>query len=74
VTNETRAYLLKALSETEIKILQEFADGASTVDIASSRGTSPQVIKNYTYRACQKLGCDNRVHLVAVAFRKGLIK
>jgi DNA-binding CsgD family transcriptional regulator len=57
--------------------LQHLADGLGTAEIAeiaASRSTTAQVIKNYTYRACQKLGADNRAHLIAVAFRAGIIK
>ena len=74
MTLERRVALLKPLSATEIEVLQELADGFGTAEIAANRSTTAQVIKNYTYRACQKLGADNRAHLIAVAFRAGLIK
>jgi DNA-binding CsgD family transcriptional regulator len=64
----------KPLNVTEIEIMQHLADGLGSAEIAASRSTSAQVIKNYTYRACQKLGADNRAHLIAVAFRAGIIK
>ena len=70
MTLERRVALLKPLSATEIKVLQELADGLGTAEIAASRRTTAQVIKNYTYRACQKLGADNRAHLIAVAFEQ----
>ena len=69
-----RKALCKPLNVTEIEIMQHLADGLGTAEIAATRSTSAQVIKNYTYRACQKLGADNRAHLIAVAFRAGLIK
>jgi DNA-binding NarL/FixJ family response regulator len=47
--------LLKPLSRREIEILQQIADGIPTREIAATSNTSLQVIKNYTYRACQKL-------------------
>jgi DNA-binding CsgD family transcriptional regulator len=74
MTFEQRVTLMKSLSATEIEVLQNFADGLGTAEIAASRKTTAEVIKNYTYRACQKLGADNRAHLIAVAFRQGLIK
>jgi DNA-binding CsgD family transcriptional regulator len=55
VTNESRVILCKPLNATEIEVLQHLADGVSTAEIAASRRTTAQVIKNYTYRACQKL-------------------
>jgi DNA-binding CsgD family transcriptional regulator len=66
MTFEQRVALMKPLSA-----LQELADGLGTAEIAASRRTTAQVIKNYTYRACQKLGADNRAHLIAVAFGLG---
>jgi DNA-binding CsgD family transcriptional regulator len=65
--------LLKPLSRREIEILQQIAGRISTREIAAASNTSQQVIKNYTYRSCQKLDADNRTHLIAVAFRAGLI-
>src|SRR5512133_952275 len=66
--------LLKPLGRREIEILQQIADGIPTREIAAASNTSLQVIKNHTYRAAQKLGADNRGHLIAVAFRAGFIK
>jgi DNA-binding CsgD family transcriptional regulator len=74
MTLEQRVALMKPLSATEIEVLQNFADGLGTAEIAASHRTTAQVIKNCTYRACQKLGADNRVHLIALAFRQGIIK
>jgi DNA-binding CsgD family transcriptional regulator len=71
VTNETQILLCQPLNAREIEVLQHLADGLGTADIAANRSTSAQVIKNYTYRACQKLGADNRAHLIAVAFPNG---
>jgi DNA-binding CsgD family transcriptional regulator len=53
MTFEQRVTLMKSLSATEIEVLQNFADGLGTAEIAASRKTTAQVIKNYTYRACQ---------------------
>ena len=62
MTFERRNALMKPLSATEMEVLQHLADGVSTAEIAASRSTTAQVIKNYTYRACQKLGADNRAN------------
>jgi len=43
---------MKPLRAAEIEVLQEFANGPETTEIAASRRTTAQVIKNYTYRAC----------------------
>jgi DNA-binding CsgD family transcriptional regulator len=78
VTNETPILLCKPLNARELRCcsisVMDLERGDGTVEIAASRSTTAQVIKNYTYRACQKLGADNRTHLIAVAFRAGIIK
>ena len=74
MTIETEILLCKPLNATEIEVLQHLTDGFGTAEIAASRRTTAQVIKNYTYRACQKLGADNRAHLIAVVFRAGIIR
>jgi DNA-binding NarL/FixJ family response regulator len=56
MTFEQRVALMKPLSASEIELLQNFADGLGTEEIAESRNTNTQVIKNCTYRTCQKLG------------------
>jgi DNA-binding NarL/FixJ family response regulator len=58
MTFEQRVALMKPLSATEIQVLQHLADGLGIAEIAANRRTTSQVIKNYTYRACQKLGTD----------------
>jgi DNA-binding CsgD family transcriptional regulator len=66
--------LFKPLTAKETSILQSLADGLGTKEIAEMHGTSPQTIKNFVYRSCQKTGCDNRVHLVAQAIRRGIVR
>jgi DNA-binding NarL/FixJ family response regulator len=66
--------IMKPLSAAETEVLQHHADGLGSAEIAASGKTSAQVIKNYTYAACQNLGADNRAHLIAVAFRTGIIR
>jgi len=66
--------LFKPLTAKEASILQSLADGLGTKEIAAMHGTSEQTIKNFVYRSCQKTGCDNRVHLVAQAIRRGIVR
>jgi len=66
--------LFKPLTAKETSILQSLADGLGTKEIAAMHGTSEQTIKNFVYRSCQKTGCDNRVHLVAQAIRRGIVR
>ena len=55
MTFEKRVVLMKPLSANELEVLQQFANGLGTTEIAASRRTTAQVITNYTYRACPKI-------------------
>ncbi len=64
---------LPALSEREVRILNALAEGANGRELASaieqSRGTAEAEIRVLF----QKLGARSRHHLVARAFRLGLV-
>jgi DNA-binding NarL/FixJ family response regulator len=66
--------LFGALTPKETEILQGLADGLDTRTIAEQQKTTVQTVKNAVYRSCQKTGCDNRVHLVAQAIRRGIVR
>jgi DNA-binding CsgD family transcriptional regulator len=53
--------------------LKQVADGRSYKEIAAEVGTTEQVIKNIIHILCRRNGAPNRVNLIAMAFRKGVI-
>lgn len=55
-------------------IMQHTADGLSTSRIATKLGKSYRTIDTYLYRLYKRYGAKNKPHLVAIYFRKGLIK
>jgi len=57
-----------------LKVLQHLADGLETAENRGEPRNYDAGDKNHTYQACQKLGADNRAHLIAVAFQAGIIK
>lgn len=62
------------LSAAQAEILQKLADGDRYQDIGVALGTTTQVIKNRVHLLLQELGCDNSRHMIAQAFRAGLLK
>jgi len=66
-----RKFLDKPLTTSEIKALQAVADGDRSADVAARNGTTAATVKTTVWRAMQKLGADNRSHLIAVALRAG---
>lgn len=65
---------MKPLSATEVEVLQELADGLGTAEIAASRRSSAQLTRTTRIERARSFGADNRAHLIAVAFRAGIMK
>jgi DNA-binding NarL/FixJ family response regulator len=65
--------IMRYVTPQKLEILQAVADGKNYRDIASSRGTTEQVVKNQMVRILRELRAENRVTAVATAIRQGLI-
>jgi DNA-binding NarL/FixJ family response regulator len=64
---------MRGVTPQKLEILPAVADGKNYSDIASSRGTTEQVVKNQMVRILRELEAENRVTAVATAIRRGLI-
>jgi LuxR family maltose regulon positive regulatory protein len=62
------------LTASERDILEHLARGASTKDIASQTGRSPQTVDTHIRSICRKLGCSGRRAAVALAHEQGWVK
>ena len=58
-----------ALSRREREVLQLFADGLTTEQVASALHLSPTTIRSYGEQGMRKLAACTRVHAVATAMR-----
>ncbi len=65
---------MRALDELEAEALRLFASGKTADEIAVALGVSKSLATHYLRVAARKLGARNRVHAVAIAVHKGLIK
>ncbi len=65
---------MRPLETAELEALTLFANGKSADEIAAVLGVSKSMAMHYLRVAARKLGARNRVHAVAIAVRKGLIK
>lgn len=61
------------LSKRERECLLWTSEGKSSYEIGMILGLSEHTINNYMARVCMKLGAVNRPHLVAEAFRQGIL-
>jgi DNA-binding NarL/FixJ family response regulator len=62
------------LTLREIRILQEIADGWSTVEIATHLSLSPSTIRGHLKDIMVRLDVHSQAEAVASAFRRGLIR
>ncbi len=65
---------MRSLDELEVEALRLFASGKTADEMAVALGTSKSMATHYLRVAARKLGARNRVHAVAIAVHKGLIK
>lgn len=65
---------MRPLDGAELEALSLFAAGKTADEIAASLGVSKSMAMHYLRVATRKLGARNRVHAVAIAVRKGLVK
>lgn len=64
----------RSLSEREIEILRDIAEGKSSKQIALRSNISPETVKTHTRNILAKLGARDRTHAVMIAVRRGFIR
>ncbi|TCL87259.1 DNA-binding CsgD family transcriptional regulator [Rhizobium sp. PP-WC-2G-219] len=62
------------LIEGELACLRFASFGKTTDEIAKATGYTPDTVNSYIKTAIRKLEADNRVHAIAEAIRRGLIR
>ena len=62
------------ITELELALLRNLANGDSTTEIARGMGVSFSTIKKREAAVRAKLGALNRPHAVAIAIREGMIQ
>jgi LuxR family quorum sensing-dependent transcriptional regulator len=61
------------LTPREIQVLRLVADGKSAKEIADLLHISKRTVDEHVKEAAEKLGAENRVHVVALALRCHII-
>lgn len=64
---------LTAFTTLELSILADIAAGYQSKEIAVRIDRSKPTVESYVRLLCAKLGARSRPHLVACAYRRGLI-
>jgi DNA-binding NarL/FixJ family response regulator len=63
-----------ALSEREIEVLRQLAQGYSNKQIAARLKISVKTVETYKARGMEKLGADSRVEIVKYAMERGWLR
>jgi DNA-binding NarL/FixJ family response regulator len=63
----------RGLTRRQREILQHFADGRSTAEVADRLGLSTETIRTHTKAALARLEANDRAHAVAIGLRSSLI-
>jgi DNA-binding NarL/FixJ family response regulator len=69
-----QAVLIEALSEREVEVLQQIAEGKTNREIASQLIVAPGTIKAHTASIYRKLDAKNRTEAVAIARQMNILK
>ncbi|MCD2186772.1 response regulator transcription factor [Actinomycetospora sp. SF1] len=64
----------RELSQREVQVLQQVADGHSNSEIGSELGLSALTVKSHLSRIGRKLGTGDRAQMVALAMRAGVVR
>ena len=62
-----------AVASTTVAVLEAFARGRTTAEVAASLGISPSEVGRRVRALKHEWGAKNRLHLVAMAARKSVI-
>jgi DNA-binding NarL/FixJ family response regulator len=65
---------IEALTARELQVLERFATGLSTREVATSLGISPKTVETHRIRIYEKLGARSVVDLTRIAVRTGLVR
>jgi len=63
----------ESLTPQEAKLLQLFADGKATKEVAKSMHLTVSTVKFYMYRIREKMEVPTNTNAVATAIRQGII-
>ena len=63
-----------ALTEREIEVLREVADGNANKRIADHLAISEETVKAHMKNILSKLGANDRTHAVTIALKRGIIE
>lgn len=66
--------IMPHITRRESEVLQALADGGTNADIALRLKISPHTVKFHVNALLSKFDAWNRAHMIAKAFRSGLVR
>jgi two-component system, NarL family, nitrate/nitrite response regulator NarL len=73
-TGRAGSSTIEALTARERQVLEGFATGLSTRELAASLGISPKTVETHRVRIYEKLGARSVIDLTRIAVRTGLVR
>jgi len=73
-SSRTGPSTIDALTARELQVLERFATGLSTREVAVSLGISPKTVETHRVRIYEKLGARSVIDLTRIAMRTGLVR
>ena len=73
-TGKSSSGTIEALTGRERQVLEGFATGLSTREVATSLGISPKTVETHRVRIYEKLGARSVIDLTRIAVRTGLVR
>lgn len=64
----------QGLTEAEVRMVQQIAEGVHIKDIAKFEKVTTESIRQRLLKVYDKLNASNKAHAVAVALREGIIR
>lgn len=62
------------LTDRQVEILELIADGKSSAEICGKLFITVDTLKSHLYRMSKRMGAGDRAHMVAKAYRAGVLR
>ena len=62
------------LTDQQVEILELIAEGLSSAQICKKLFITGFTLKSHLYRVSKRMGCNDRAHMIAMAYQAGVLR